>query len=89
MKLRKCYNKQDIIDFVLENTCNEYTKMFTEYQVEDMMYVDTDGLFSENIKNFRNDPESYPVYVLLSERLFNFQHSLISDGITYIYEEGE
>ena len=87
MKLRKCHNKQDIVDFVLENTCSRYSKMFTEYQVEDMLYVDTyEGTFLENIKNFRNEPESYPVNVLLSERLFDYQHSLISNGITFIYE---
>lgn len=87
MILRKINNESELINFVLENSSDNYSTIFNERELTDLLYFENyEGELKDNIKSFRNKPKSYPVNVLISEKLYDCHNYLISSGILYIYD---
>jgi hypothetical protein len=84
MTIRTIKNREELIEFVLENTSNGYDKLFTENQVQNILYFENyDGELKDNITKFRRE-FNFPCTILLSEELYDNRNFQISNGILEI-----
>jgi hypothetical protein len=84
MTIRTIKTREELIEFVLENTSNNYDKLFTENKVQDILYFENyDGELKDNITKFRRE-FNFPCTILLSEELYDNRNFQISNGIMEI-----
>jgi hypothetical protein len=84
MTIRTIKTREELIEFVLENTSNNYDKLFTENKVQDILYFENyDGELKDNITKFRRE-FNFPCTILLSEELYDNRNFQISNGILEI-----
>jgi hypothetical protein len=84
MIVKTIKNKEELIELVLENTSNNYDKLFTENQIQDILYFENyDGELKDNIIKFRREFD-FPCTILLSEKLYDNRNFLVSNGILEI-----
>jgi hypothetical protein len=84
MTIRTIKTREELIEFVLENTSNNYDKLFTENQVQNILYFENyDGELKDNIMKFRRE-FNFPCTILLSEELYDNRNFQISNGILEI-----
>ena len=49
-----------------------------------VLVVDDEKDIKSSLLMLRNEPKIYPQTVILSERLFDYQHYCISNGVIYL-----
>ena len=78
MKVKEVNNKEELIDFILENYGSEdYTKLITsEYHLEDEMYFEHNKpTLKESMLEMRRYPKSYPCTILINSGMYDSYHS--------------
>ena len=91
MQIKVVQNKKELVQFILDNyNKDDYSKLFNSvYTLEDIFYFDEEDDIQASLMKLRNEPRKYPQTVILSNKLFDYQHSCISNGVIYLEDSQE
>ena len=91
MQIKVVQNKEELVQFILDNyNKDDYSKLFNSvFTLEDIFYFDEEDDIQASLMKLRNEPRKYPQTVILSNKLFDYQHSCISNGVIYLEDSQE
>lgn len=91
MQIKVVQNKEELVQFILDNyNKDDYSKLFNSvYTLEDIFYFDEEDDIQASLMKLRNEPRKYPQTIILSNKLFDYQHSCISNGVIYLEDSQE
>ena len=91
MQIKVVQNKEELVQFILDNySKDDYSKLFNSvYTLEDIFYFDEEDDIHSALMKLRNEPRKYAQTVIVSNKLFDYQHSCMSKGVIYLEDSQE